>query len=140
MDVKVKRKWNGTTSQQQRAADAHAAGWQAVASWKWKINDTDCGICRQPFDGFCSDCKYPGDECPPVWGECKHAFHMCGSRVVAVSKRLRCTDAAACARQQALHLQVDERAEQLESVPHVSPALSNRKIRRAMMIETDHQS
>lgn len=39
----------------------------AVASWKWDLppgSDKDCGICRVDFEGTCSKCKYPGDECP----------------------------------------------------------------------------
>ena len=38
--------------------------WMAVAVWKWIANDTDCGICRLPFDGCCPDCRVPGDDCP----------------------------------------------------------------------------
>ena len=38
--------------------------WMAVAMWKWIANDTDCGICRLPFDGCCPDCRVPGDDCP----------------------------------------------------------------------------
>eukprot|EP00622_Pseudochattonella_farcimen_P002183 FR737064.1.p2 GENE.FR737064.1~~FR737064.1.p2 ORF type:complete len:107 (+),score=3.87 FR737064.1:94-414(+) len=30
----------------------------------------------QPFEACCPDCKVPGDDCPPVWGSCNHAFHM----------------------------------------------------------------
>lgn len=29
-----------------------------------------------PFDACCPDCSVPGDDCPPVWGKCNHAFHM----------------------------------------------------------------
>ncbi|XP_077865133.1 anaphase-promoting complex subunit 11 [Saccoglossus kowalevskii] len=29
-----------------------------------------------PFDGCCPDCKIPGDDCPLVWGQCSHVFHM----------------------------------------------------------------
>ena len=29
-----------------------------------------------PFDSCCTDCKYPGDDCPLVWGQCSHCFHM----------------------------------------------------------------
>ncbi|KAI4463593.1 ring box [Holotrichia oblita] len=47
-----------------------------VATWKWIANDDNCGICRMPFDGCCPDCKLPGDDCPLVWGECSHCFHM----------------------------------------------------------------
>ncbi|ODV95635.1 hypothetical protein PACTADRAFT_76086 [Pachysolen tannophilus NRRL Y-2460] len=51
--------------------------WHAVTSWYWDIlNDELCGICRVSFDGTCPVCKYPGDECPLVIGECQHAFHM----------------------------------------------------------------
>ncbi|KAI3839219.1 hypothetical protein MKW98_003451 [Papaver atlanticum] len=28
------------------------------------------------FDGCCSDCKRPGDDCPLIWGACDHAFHL----------------------------------------------------------------
>jgi anaphase-promoting complex subunit 11 len=31
---------------------------------------------RLAFDGCCPDCKMPGDDCPIVWGECSHPFHM----------------------------------------------------------------
>jgi len=37
--------------------------WTGVAVWKWIANDTECGICRMPFDGCCPDCKIPGDDC-----------------------------------------------------------------------------
>lgn len=39
-------------------------GWIGVGFWKWVTNDTDCGICRLPFDGCCPDCRVPGDDCP----------------------------------------------------------------------------
>eukprot|EP01084_Bolivina_argentea_P320088 555316_1 len=52
------------------------AHWHAVAVWKWKVKEEDCGICRQPFDGTCPKCTMPGDDCPPVWGNCNHHFHM----------------------------------------------------------------
>ena len=38
--------------------------WHAVASWTWDAQDETCGICRMAFDGCCSDCKLPGDDCP----------------------------------------------------------------------------
>ncbi|WAQ93089.1 hypothetical protein PtA15_18A146 [Puccinia triticina] len=44
------------------------------------INDEDdedlCGICRVAFEVCCPDCKVPGDDCPLIWGECTHIFHM----------------------------------------------------------------
>ncbi|KAA1068822.1 hypothetical protein PGT21_002993 [Puccinia graminis f. sp. tritici] len=44
------------------------------------IDDEDdedlCGICRVAFEGCCPDCKVPGDDCPLIWGECTHIFHM----------------------------------------------------------------
>lgn len=39
----------------------------AVAEWKWDLpdgHDVDCGICRVDFEGTCSKCKFPGDDCP----------------------------------------------------------------------------
>ncbi|KAM8878956.1 anaphase-promoting complex subunit 11 isoform 1-T1 [Spinachia spinachia] len=50
--------------------------WNGVASWLWVANDENCGICRMPFNGCCPDCKVPGDDCPLVWGQCSHCFHM----------------------------------------------------------------
>ncbi|XP_023342947.1 anaphase-promoting complex subunit 11-like [Eurytemora carolleeae] len=50
--------------------------WNGVAVWKWLANDDTCGICRFPFHGCCPDCKYAGDDCPLVWGECTHCFHI----------------------------------------------------------------
>ncbi|KAM9957710.1 hypothetical protein ACTFIW_012679 [Dictyostelium discoideum] len=50
--------------------------WNTVSAWHWDVNEECCGICRMAFDGCCVDCKIPGDDCPPVWGVCNHAFHM----------------------------------------------------------------
>jgi len=50
--------------------------WSGVAVWKWLANDDTCGICRVAFDGCCPDCKFAGDDCPLVWGECSHCFHI----------------------------------------------------------------
>lgn len=50
--------------------------WTGVATWKWVANDDNCGICRMAFDACCPDCKLPGDDCPLVWGQCSHCFHM----------------------------------------------------------------
>ncbi|GJM93254.1 hypothetical protein PR202_ga09799 [Eleusine coracana subsp. coracana] len=50
--------------------------WHAVASWTWDAQDETCGICRMAFDGCCPDCKFPGDDCPLIWGACNHAYHL----------------------------------------------------------------
>eukprot|EP00118_Oscarella_pearsei_P001919 m.8900 g.8900 ORF g.8900 m.8900 type:complete len:85 (+) comp20959_c0_seq1:65-319(+) len=50
--------------------------WTGVAVWHWDTSDDTCGICRSRFDGCCPDCKFPGDDCPLVWGKCSHCFHM----------------------------------------------------------------
>ena len=51
--------------------------WHAVAAWHWDMPTDDlCGICRVPFDGTCPTCKYPGDDCTLVVGQCAHSFHM----------------------------------------------------------------
>jgi len=48
-----------------------------TGEWKWLEGNGDtCGICRNPFEGSCIDCRMPGDECPLVVGQCKHPFHM----------------------------------------------------------------
>ncbi|XP_055349658.1 RING-box protein 1-like [Paramacrobiotus metropolitanus] len=51
--------------------------WHAVVNWRWKGTDEDdCGICRSPFAGCCSDCRFPGEDCPIVSGKCTHTFHV----------------------------------------------------------------
>ncbi|CAI8047291.1 Anaphase-promoting complex subunit 11 [Geodia barretti] len=52
--------------------------WWAVAVWKWITpnDETECGICRLPFEGCCPDCKFPGDDCALVSGQCRHSFHL----------------------------------------------------------------
>ncbi|KAI9139446.1 anaphase-promoting complex subunit 11 [Paraphysoderma sedebokerense] len=51
--------------------------WNAVAYWKWDVRSEDvCGICRNPFEGCCPECKTPGDDCPLIRGRCSHCFHM----------------------------------------------------------------
>ena len=50
--------------------------WHAIASWTWDAQDETCGICRMAFDGCCPDCKFPGDDCPLIWGACNHAYHL----------------------------------------------------------------
>lgn len=48
-----------------------------VAGWRWDVKEDDvCGICREAFESCCPTCKVPGDDCPPMWGACNHAFHM----------------------------------------------------------------
>ncbi|KAF9108704.1 ubiquitin-protein ligase Anaphase Promoting Complex [Mortierella sp. GBA35] len=54
------------------------ARWHTVAFWEWNSVDSSevCGICQSPFDACCADCKIPGDQCPLLWGKCKHCFHL----------------------------------------------------------------
>jgi anaphase-promoting complex subunit 11 len=48
-----------------------------VSHWTWGCADDDvCGICQSPFEGCAPGIKFPGDECPVVWGRCKHAYHL----------------------------------------------------------------
>ncbi|GLD61087.1 anaphase-promoting complex subunit 11 isoform X1 [Lates japonicus] len=64
------------TAFQTRRMKVKIRQWNGVASWLWVANDENCGICRMPFNGCCPDCKVPGDDCPLVWGQCSHCFHM----------------------------------------------------------------
>ncbi|TFK96279.1 anaphase-promoting complex subunit 11 RING-H2 finger-domain-containing protein [Pterulicium gracile] len=58
--------------------------WHPVAQWRWDMGDDHtpdeegdvCGICRVPYEGCCPACKMPGDDCPLMWGQCTHVFHM----------------------------------------------------------------
>lgn len=48
-----------------------------VADWIWDLGDNDhCTICMNAFELPCPTCKIPGDDCPPVEGECGHIFHL----------------------------------------------------------------
>ena len=49
--------------------------WRAVAFWKWTVDEEVCGICQQPFNACCTDCKEPGDSCPP---RTRSNFCACG--------------------------------------------------------------
>jgi anaphase-promoting complex subunit 11 len=66
--------------------------WHGVAKWSWGVgsgSDADiydtsqqsdeddvCIVCQTAFEGVAPGVKYPGDECPVVWGKCGHAFHL----------------------------------------------------------------
>mmetsp|Transcript_4854 Transcript_4854/g.7064 ORF Transcript_4854/g.7064 Transcript_4854/m.7064 type:complete len:131 (-) Transcript_4854:92-484(-) len=50
--------------------------WHGVARWSWNAGDEVCGICQSSFEGCSPGIKYPGDDCPCVWGKCGHAFHL----------------------------------------------------------------
>lgn len=53
--------------------------YKAVAAWHWDIPDSSnrtCTICRQDFDSTCGKCRIPGDDCPIIFGKCKHYFHL----------------------------------------------------------------
>lgn len=45
-----------------------------VAKWTWNAGSEDevCGICQSPFEGVAPGAKFPGDECPVVFGKCGH--------------------------------------------------------------------
>ncbi|XP_053425372.1 anaphase-promoting complex subunit 11-like [Nycticebus coucang] len=50
--------------------------WNGAVTWLWVANDENCSICRMAFNSCYPDCKVPGDDCPLVWGQCSHCFHM----------------------------------------------------------------
>ena len=50
--------------------------WLAVATWKWDIPADACTICMNQFEEPCTRCKFGGDDCPMVEGECGHFFHI----------------------------------------------------------------
>lgn len=49
-----------------------------AVEWSWDVKEDDdlCGICHSEYDACCPSCKMPGDDCPLIWGECGHAFHL----------------------------------------------------------------
>jgi anaphase-promoting complex subunit 11 len=54
----------------------HIKRFHAVAQWSWNANDDVCGICQTAFEGTAPGVKFPGEDCPVVWGKCGHAFHL----------------------------------------------------------------
>ncbi|ORZ01741.1 RING-box protein 1a [Syncephalastrum racemosum] len=55
----------------------HLKSWTMAAFWSWDVENADvCGICHNAYDACCPDCTIPGDECPLIWGECRHVFHL----------------------------------------------------------------
>ena len=50
--------------------------WNEIAVWEWNLVEDTCGICQSTFDYCCPTCKFPGDSCPPVTGQCGHTFHQ----------------------------------------------------------------
>mmetsp|Transcript_11663 Transcript_11663/g.21551 ORF Transcript_11663/g.21551 Transcript_11663/m.21551 type:complete len:128 (-) Transcript_11663:116-499(-) len=53
--------------------------WHGVAKWTWGVGDDEddvCIVCQSAFEGVAPGVKFPGDECPVVWGKCGHAFHL----------------------------------------------------------------
>jgi hypothetical protein len=49
-----------------------------VARWTWNAGSEDevCGICQSAFEGVAPGIKYPGDECPVVFGKCGHGEYF----------------------------------------------------------------
>ena len=69
-------------------------GARFVTSWRWSVTkdpEDTCGICRLAYESVCPTCKLPGEDCPPIIGQCKHAFHMRAWRQGAGQPRLRQT-------------------------------------------------
>ncbi|KAG2190487.1 hypothetical protein INT46_004927 [Mucor plumbeus] len=56
----------------------NVVSWTMAAQWSWDVKEGDdvCGICHSEYDGCCPTCKRPGDDCPLIWGECSHVFHL----------------------------------------------------------------
>ncbi|GMI29996.1 hypothetical protein TeGR_g2535 [Tetraparma gracilis] len=51
--------------------------YHGVAKWTWGEGSDDCcGICQMPYEGCAPGINFPGDDCPVVWGRCKHAYHL----------------------------------------------------------------
>lgn len=53
--------------------------WNMAAEWSWNIlreGEDSCSICHSKYDACCPTCKMPGDDCPLMWGECSHVFHL----------------------------------------------------------------
>ena len=65
-----------TTSLPSRRLKVNIRRLHGVAHWSWNANDDVCGICQFAFEGTAPGVKYPGEDCPVVWGKCAHAYHL----------------------------------------------------------------
>ena len=62
-----------------------------AATWKWDVKESKCSICFEIFERPCGQCKYGGDECGIIEGECSHIFHMhCIYKAIEENKNLKC--------------------------------------------------
>jgi anaphase-promoting complex subunit 11 len=60
----------------QRSLQIRIRNIHGVARWSWNANDDRCSICQNEFEGTAPGVKYPGEDCPVVFGRCRHAFHL----------------------------------------------------------------
>ncbi|GKY91721.1 hypothetical protein MPSEU_000143900 [Mayamaea pseudoterrestris] len=67
-----------TEQQPQRRLVVRVKRFHAVAQWTWNAGDPGdvCSICQNAYESTAPGIKYPGDDCPVVYGKCKHAFHL----------------------------------------------------------------
>ncbi|BFU25749.1 zinc finger domain containing protein [Entamoeba histolytica HM-1:IMSS-B] len=49
--------------------------WNEISSWSWDLLEDTCCFCQSTLDYCCPCCIFPGEQCPPVVGECGHTFH-----------------------------------------------------------------
>jgi anaphase-promoting complex subunit 11 len=80
---------NNTTTTPKSRLRVRIHRFHGIAKWTWNAGDEDdvCGICQSAFEGVAPGVKYPGDECPVVFGKCGHAFHLqCVSKWLSSSK------------------------------------------------------
>jgi hypothetical protein len=46
----------------------------------WILGNHDanevCGICQSAYEGVAPGGRWPGEDCPVVWGKCSHSFHL----------------------------------------------------------------
>mmetsp|Transcript_17955 Transcript_17955/g.37613 ORF Transcript_17955/g.37613 Transcript_17955/m.37613 type:complete len:149 (+) Transcript_17955:247-693(+) len=69
---------NTTTKKSKTKLKIKIKRYHGIAKWTWGVGDEEdvCIVCQSAFEGVAPGVKYPGDECPVVWGKCGHAFHL----------------------------------------------------------------
>jgi len=74
----TRRKSISTTTTTRPKIRVRIKKWHGVAHWTWNCGEEDevCGICQSAYEGVAPGGKFPGDECPVVWGKCRHSFHL----------------------------------------------------------------
>ncbi|KAH8090778.1 anaphase-promoting complex subunit 11 RING-H2 finger-domain-containing protein [Filobasidium floriforme] len=75
-DLQPPAEGEGATKTEPEIDDEADSGSEEEEDDEDEEEDEVCGICQLEFESSCPGCKVPGDDCPLMWGQCTHVFHM----------------------------------------------------------------